>query len=838
MARIEDLIRDIADPRLRNQIAGEVGKLKARKKFGLVFEEHLPEVLPIYSAKVGSHSRVARKAGRLTETHIVERVAKGVATVKPEQGEGGPQTIPVGELVVVKRFGEAIFPALRHVESVLRGGDAPHHTLIEADNYHALQLLEWLYRGKADCIYIDPPYNTGAGDCKYNNSYVDKNDSYRHSKWLSMMKKRLVLVRRLLKADGVLIVTIDRNEAQHLCLLLEELLPNASIQPVTICINPSGSSGEGLSRVEEYAYFCFLGGTEPNPVTDDMLTEGLAKRAASIRWEALMRGGSAWYRKVRENLCYPVILNKQADTIVGVGPPMKFHDDPKLDAEEEKRRPLTMGGKPLAWPVRNDGKLGIWRVDGARLMSLANEGFAYVSSRDEKRGTWTIRYLMEGTIKAIAEGKIVREGRGENGQALLRRIEERRLVAKTVWNRGRHTAGGGAGTTLVSEILGRKDAFPFPKSLYAVRDCIDVAIGSRKDALIVDFFAGSGTTLNAVCLMNDRDGGNRQCILITNNEVHPDARAKDLLLARNSPGEPEYEQNGICQAVTFPRCKYVIAGKRDNGTALRGDYLSGKTVEKEKARNFTQIGFVNQAELHASDSDPGKRRQEALKLQKELASLIADLPQSLVSEPRPFIVSEDHNASILFDIRAAEDWLAALEGQEHILDFFVVTPNKQAFQEVKLQINDLLGPLLLNEEGRRPISDGFAANLDYFRLDFLDRAQVETGGKLADILPALWMMAGCRGKLPTCKGSEKMLFFKDCPFAMLVEESAIKLFLAKLEERTDIDWVFLVTNDQDSFARMCEWLPEHIPACQRIHLWRNYVDNFLINVHRVVGEAP
>lgn len=114
---------------------------------------------------------------------------------------------------------------------------------------------------------------------------------------------------------------------------------------------------------------------------------------------------------------------------------------------------------------------------------------------------------------------------------------------------------------------------------------------------------------------------------------------------------------------------------------------------------------------------------------------------------------------------------------------------------------------------------------------------METGGKLADILPALWMMAGCRGKLPTCRGNEKMLFFKDSPFAMLIEESAIKSFLSKLEERPDIDWVFLVTNDQDSFSKMYEWLPEHVPATQRIHLWRNYVDNFLINVDRGGGEA-
>ena len=822
---LQELLNEVADGRLKARLSAAVGELRKTKKFGLVFEEHIPELLPIYSAKIRVQARVARKDGRLTETYIVQSVAKGIATVTLEQGDGKSKNIPVGELVLVKRFGEAIFPALRLVTSVLRGGNAPHHTLIEADNYHALQLLDWLYVGKVDCIYIDPPYNTGARDWKYNNSYVDKNDSYRHSKWLSMMKKRLVLAQRLLKADGVLIVTIDRNEAQHLNLLLEELLPNASIQPVTICINPSGSSGEGLSRVEEYAFFCFLGGSEPNPVVDDMLTEGLEKRAASIRWEALMRGGNAWYRKSRENLCYPVILNKNADRIVGVGSPMAFHDDPKRDLEEEKRRPLTKDGKPLAWPVRNDGKLGIWRVDGARLMSLTKEGFAYVSSRDEKRGTWTIRYLMEGTVKAIAEGKIVREGVGPSGEALLRRIEDRRLIAKTVWNRGRHTAGGGAGTGLVSEILDRKDAFPFPKSVYAVRDCIDVAIGSRKDALIVDFFAGSGTTLNAISLMNALDGGNRQCILITNNEVHPEARAKELTLAGNGPGDSEYERHGICQAVTFPRCKFAINGQRDDGSDLPGEYLAGKFEEQVVRRSIRTLDFSS-VEALAS-----KKAREAL-------ALAVGFTKSKVTGEESFLLGEGEEVAVLLESERLDEFIAqGEEWADAIETVYLPFQSVKSFNEAKGQLADTWPPLVRSVEIKRPMKDGFAANLDYLRLDFLDRSHVETGGKLSDILPALWMMAGCRGKLPTCKGSEKILFFTDCPFAMLVEESAIKLFLARLAERPEVDWVFIVTNDQDSFARMCEWLPEHIPASQRIHLWRNYVDNFLINVDRAAGES-
>ncbi len=164
---IQELLKEIKDERLKARLSAAIAGLRRTKKFGLVFDEHLPELLPIYSAKIRSQSRVARRIGRLTETFIVQRIAKGIATVVPETGGGGgPQSIPVSELVVIKRFGEAIFPALRHVESLLLGGDASHHTLIEADNYHALQLLEWLYAGKVDCIYIDPPYNTGAKDWK------------------------------------------------------------------------------------------------------------------------------------------------------------------------------------------------------------------------------------------------------------------------------------------------------------------------------------------------------------------------------------------------------------------------------------------------------------------------------------------------------------------------------------------------------------------------------------------------------------------------------------------------------------------------------------------------
>lgn len=246
MAKIEDLIAQIPDERLRKGIASEVKVLKKTKKFGLVFEEHLPETvrLPKLSVKPGDLVALKRESGN--QLWRVRTIKRNIAICdRAVEGYPDPQNVnvefPVSDLVVVRNFGDPIYPALVPVDRVERGGpDRPWHVLINADNFHALQLLLYCYEGKVDVIYIDPPYNTGARDWKYNNDYVDKNDAFRHSKWLSMMKKRLLLAKRLLKPDGVLIVTIDEHEVQHLGVLLEQLLPEYSRQMVTIVINEKG----------------------------------------------------------------------------------------------------------------------------------------------------------------------------------------------------------------------------------------------------------------------------------------------------------------------------------------------------------------------------------------------------------------------------------------------------------------------------------------------------------------------------------------------------------------------------------------------------------------------
>jgi adenine-specific DNA-methyltransferase len=223
MARLDDLAVEVEDPALRRKLQDAIMDLKRKQRFGLIFEEHIPET----TALLGLAKQVGSIVQRRNDTsgNILYRVISvsrsGKTTVQPLAG-GESIALPAKDLLVVKRFGDAIYPALTSIGSIRRGpDDKPHHAVINGENFHALQLFAYLYAGQVDCVYIDPPYNTGARDWKYNNRYVDQSDSWRHSKWLSMMDKRLRLTTRLLKPDGVLIVTIDEHEVHHLGMLLE-----------------------------------------------------------------------------------------------------------------------------------------------------------------------------------------------------------------------------------------------------------------------------------------------------------------------------------------------------------------------------------------------------------------------------------------------------------------------------------------------------------------------------------------------------------------------------------------------------------------------------------------
>jgi adenine-specific DNA-methyltransferase len=540
-SELDVLLDKVEDPALRADLKRQVELLRSRRRFGLVFEEHLPErvQLPEHTIRRGTRVVLRDDDG---EPREVIKVAKNKATVR--SADGDTETIAVNDLVVVADFGEPIYPGLRRLGSLKAGGDKPAHVVIKGENHHVLEALQFTHAGKVDCIYIDPPYNTGARDWKYGNDYVDKDDAYRHSKWLSMMERRLVLAAQLLKPDGVMVVTIDEHEASRLGVLLTQLFPNALVQMVSIVINPSGVSSDGLSRVDEYGYFCFFGGSQPTPLSVDLLDDRPAGDAKAgkrnVRWEWLLRGGGSWYRESRPNLCYPVVLSADGTRIVDVGDPWT--------GDNESERPTSIDSLPLAWPVRSDGRLGIWRVDRRRLLELVEKGYAFVSDHSAERGTWTLRYLLSGTIEAIDAGELEVVGHGERGEVLVAGEKVSRAIPKTVWKSSRHIAGGAGGTQMLTALLGERNRFTYPKSVYAVEDTIMAAIGDRPDAVVLDFFAGSGTTTHAVARLNRGDGGTRQSIIVTNNEV-ADVEARRLRSTGRRPGDPEWEALGIFEHV-------------------------------------------------------------------------------------------------------------------------------------------------------------------------------------------------------------------------------------------------------------------------------------------------
>jgi len=255
-------------------------------------------------------------------------------------------------------------------------------------------------------------------------------------------------------------------------------------------------------------------------------------------------------------------------------------------------------------------------------------------------------------------------------------------------------------------ILGEGGVFAFPKSLYAVRDTLQIVAGHRPDALIVDFFGGSGTTLHATALLNTESGGSRRCILVTNNEVTDKLEAR-LAADGRFQGDPEFERHGVAEAVAWPRCKYAFTGKRDDGTRLPGEYLNG-----------------------------------------------------------------------------------------------------------------------------RELGEGIEENVEYFRLEFLDPAQVARGDAFQSVLPILWLMAGCEGAREDSKGSQAWFIPKHSPFAVLIKKKEFLEFREKLAQRKNIEWVFLITDSEENFGLMRRTLGRRYECVQ---LYKSYLENFRLNTPETLG---
>ncbi|MCY4139480.1 MAG: DNA methyltransferase [Rhodobacteraceae bacterium] len=808
MAAIDELIAQVEDTALRERLRDEADRITRKKQFGLVFETHLPELIPIYSATIRRYEKVALRDGPLTDLWRVLAMRHRKALCR-NVGSGTTRLVPLDELVVVRQFGEPIFPALTPVDRVQNGPDvAPWHTLIEADNYHALQLLEYAYAEKVDCIYIDPPYNSGANDWKFNNNYVDDNDNWKHSKWLAFMQRRLKLAKRLLNPnDSVLIVTIDENEILHLGLLLNEVFPKCKIQLTTLVINPKGTARYNeFSRVEEYAFFIYFGNIRIQSIGSDMLTSREYLSETHVRWRGLARTGRKGLRSNNPGSWYPIFLTDHDYCIHSIGDAIGINE-----AETDVDVPA---GTIAVWPPTKGKSQYSWGTVPKTLRSIHAKGGLKLGKVNPAKGSFPFYYVSAGLFKKIDNGEIVVTGRGRYNELVLEYAKGLKSAApRSVWNRVSHDAGS-HGTGLLKKIFATS-AFPFPKSLYAVHDSVRLFTAHKPKALILDFFAGSGTTLNAVNLLNLSDGGQRQCIMVTNNEVSKQ-EAKSLKKQGFRCGQAEWERHGICRTITWPRSKFTILGKRDDGTPIDGEYIVSNTVEIEKPRKCHQIGFTTARDL------------ETISKRKQLVALIDGIPQSAIKKDSAFVVSDDYSASILFDEAQSDLWLHELSGQDHIVDFYIVTTSNSKFNELKVQIKDLLGPVILTEENKRPIREGFSTNLEYFSLSFLEKDDVALGRQFREILPILWLRAGALGprpELPKGKSLPAMIIPEKTPFAVLIDETRFADFATKIEARNDLTHVYLVTDSDEAFQEMAG----HLMFPYIIQLYRDYLENFVIN---------
>ncbi|MBE6799815.1 MAG: site-specific DNA-methyltransferase [Ruminococcaceae bacterium] len=570
MAELHELIEKIENPELRAQIAEAAKRALKHKQFGLVFEEHLPECTPLYDIPVRKGVKVSVRDGKANETYTVLKIEDEIATCLAKNSKDAVQ-FAVDELVTTAELGDPIYPYLQHLDEVCNAPDSKlWHTLIEADNYHALQLLEYLYAGKVDCIYIDPPYNTGARDWKYNNDYVDGADEYRHSKWLSFMQKRLEIAKRLLNpTDSVLIVTIDEKEYLHLGCLLEEMFSEAHIQMVSINIHPGGVARENeFARSDEYAFFVFIGDSGPAclELSDDWMYGIETTSRDGVHWRGLLRSGSNDSRQHSPNCFYPIFVSEDGKKFLGAGEPLALGVD--------RQTVIAPLGQKAIFPIHADGTEGCWQYSRDNMLSIQKKGYVRLGGFTP-RGM-SINYLADGEQKKVEAGLFKIIGKNEDGSLILDDSEyTARFIPTTQWCIKSHDSLRN-GSNFIRKFFPDK-RFDYPKSIYAVYDTIKFIVANKPTALIVDFFAGSGTTLNAVNLINAEDNGARRCIMVTNNEIS--GKESDSLKAKGiQPGEAEWEKHGIARYVTWPRTVCSIKGCDVYGSPLSGNYGIEKTT--------------------------------------------------------------------------------------------------------------------------------------------------------------------------------------------------------------------------------------------------------------------
>ena len=374
--------------------------------------------------------------------------------------------------------------------------------LLEGDNLAALKLLEKTHRGKIKMIYIDPPYNTANKDFAYDDTRVDLTDTFRHSKWLSFMRERLRIARNLLRDDGILFISIDDNEQSDLKLLCDEIFKEENFfSQVIIQSNKRGQTYKQIAKTHEYLLiYTRSPEAEFNEIdkTDDDNDLNLLDKIGAYNVRELRNRNPKFGKHNRPNLFYPIYVNP---SIVD--------------------------------------KDGFCPISLAYTTDYCVEVYPFNSTGGESCWRWSTKLLSENINSNTQFSNVVARAKRDGTFNIYEKYRKTTYKAKSIWLETDVITE--KGTVELGE-LGLSERFPFPKPLFLLKKCLQ--IGTNSNDIILDFFAGSGTTGHAVMKLNAEDGGTRRFILCTNNE------------------------NGICRDVTYKRIRRVI-DKEDYAASLK-----------------------------------------------------------------------------------------------------------------------------------------------------------------------------------------------------------------------------------------------------------------------------
>jgi adenine-specific DNA-methyltransferase len=654
MAHIDNLIERISDERLRAQITAEVAKLVERKDFGLVFQDHLPEDLEVNTVRPRRGDVVRLRGAVVRQNFVVISTKKNSASIvavdaaKQVIDENEVMTKELSELVVVKDFNSPIYPGMRVLSTIEAGGDKPAHLVIQGENYYALETLLYTHKKSVDVIYIDPPYNTGSDDWQYNDKYVDRTDGYRHSKWLAFMDRRLRHAQALLKDSGVIFISIDDNEQAHLRLLMDQIFGPQNFLD-TIAVEMSTTSGPKVVNAQQ--------GT----IVKNIEYVHVYKKSEafdSIRHTPLFDGVPMWDGD------YALWLNDD-------GTVTSFVDELAADArvfEDMKRYGF----------VSPAGKfLGMKYVNQLLAVSVAADQFVLANlERIARRDIPPVSVQgmdapVRGWIKVKADHRDylltrLRSGTLNQLYTLSRNYRDsddyrprygRTVIRGDLWKGFFQDMGNVAKEGGVAFNNGKKP-------IRLIKQLIRWANNSP-DAVILDFFGGSGSTTHAVMAMNAEDNGRRQSILITNNEI-PKSIAARLRREHVLPGEPRWEAEGVFERVTRPRIETVVTGVRPDKSV----YSSG--VKENVA--FLQLTYEDENLVALG------RKFDAI---SPLLWMKAGSRGPILRRDgnQPWTTPEGATYGVLFDPSKAQEFAHELKGRPSPICFiYVVTDSDSQFR--------------------------------------------------------------------------------------------------------------------------------------------------------------